>query len=89
MDFFDAVVDGNSISRSKPDPEVFLKAAEALGVEPVDCLVVEDAVAGVEAALAGGMIVLGVGSATNDTRANYRAEGLASAGIDEILETAR
>ena len=52
--FFDAVVDGTSISRSKPHPEVFLKAAEQLALSPVQCLVVEDAQAGVEAACRGG-----------------------------------
>ena len=54
-DYFDAVSDGTNISRSKPDPEVFLKAAEYLRLTPSDCLVVEDAVSGVEAAHAGGM----------------------------------
>ena len=48
--YFDAVSDGNNITRSKPDPEVFLKAAEYLGLVPESCLVVEDAVSGVEAA---------------------------------------
>ena len=57
-DFFDAVADGTDITRSKPDPEVFLKAAEKLGVAPADCAVVEDAKAGIEAAKAGGMTAL-------------------------------
>ena len=52
--WFDAVIDGNQITRSKPDPEVFLRAAQALGFPPARCLVVEDADAGVEAALRGG-----------------------------------
>ena len=62
-DYFDAVSDGTNISRSKPDPEVFLKAAESLGLAPSDCLVVEDAVSGVEAAHAGGMKAATVGDA--------------------------
>lgn len=62
-DFFDAVSDGTNISRSKPDPEVFLKAAEFLGLEPGECLVVEDAVSGVDAAHAGGMKAAAVGDA--------------------------
>ena len=62
-DYFDAVSDGTNISRSKPDPEVFLKAAEYLGLIPSDCLVVEDAVSGVEAAHAGGMKAATVGDA--------------------------
>lgn len=56
--FFDAIADGTDIAHSKPDPEVFLKAAAKLGVEPVDCAVVEDAKAGIEAAKAGGMTAL-------------------------------
>lgn len=75
-DFFDAVADGNQIRQSKPDPEVFLLAAAKLGCRPEDCLVVEDAVAGVEAALAGGMAVLAVGSARNDPRATMSAADL-------------
>ena len=53
--FFDAVADGTDITRSKPDPEVFLIAAEKLGIRPADCAVVEDAKAGIQAAKAGGM----------------------------------
>lgn len=56
--FFDAIADGTDITRSKPDPEVFLTAAKKLGADPVDCAVVEDAKAGVEAAKAGGMTAL-------------------------------
>lgn len=61
--FFDAIVDGNQISHSKPDPEVFLLAAEKLHQKPSDCLVVEDAEAGVKAALNGGFLVAGIGPA--------------------------
>lgn len=73
---FDVVVDGNHIKHSKPDPEVFLLAAQKLGVAPQDCLVVEDADAGIEAARAGGMLALGVGSAANNPKANYAAASL-------------
>lgn len=59
---FDAIVDGNLVSRPKPDPEVFLKAAKLLGLPPKSCIVVEDAKAGVEAALAAGSHVIGIGS---------------------------
>ena len=82
--FFDAVADGNQITRSKPDPEVFLLAAKLLGLDPAVCMVVEDADAGVEAALAGGMRVLGVGSAMNNESATYRAETLEKADIASI-----
>ena len=54
-DYFDAVADGNQIKNSKPDPEVFLLAAKLLGIDPADCVVVEDAYAGIDAAKAGGM----------------------------------
>jgi HAD superfamily hydrolase (TIGR01509 family) len=56
--FFDAIADGTDITRSKPDPEVFLLAASKLGAVPADCAVVEDAKAGIEAAKAGGMTAL-------------------------------
>jgi beta-phosphoglucomutase len=58
---FEVVADGNSVPNSKPSPEVFQKAAELLGLPADECLVIEDAAAGVEAAKAAGMIVLGVG----------------------------
>ncbi len=58
---FDAVVTGNDISRSKPDPEVFLISAERLGVSPERCLVFEDAYSGIEAAINAGMHAVGVG----------------------------
>lgn len=57
-DFFDAIADGTDITNSKPDPEVFLKSAAKIGVDPADCAVVEDAKAGIEAAKAGGMTAL-------------------------------
>lgn len=60
-DLFDAIVDGNSVSKAKPDPEVFLKGAELLQVSPKDCLVFEDAFAGLEAAKNAGMKCIGVG----------------------------
>lgn len=56
--FFDAIADGTDITHSKPDPEVFLKSASKLGIDPADCAVVEDAKAGIEAAKAGGMTAL-------------------------------
>lgn len=61
-DEFDAIVEGNMIAHTKPHPEIFLKTAELLGVAPEACVVVEDAEAGVEAALAAGMKCIGIGS---------------------------
>ncbi len=60
--FFDAIVDGTKIINSKPDPEVFLKAAEELGIKPENCVVFEDAHAGIEAAKRAKMRTVGVGS---------------------------
>ncbi|MDA9820561.1 beta-phosphoglucomutase [Salibacteraceae bacterium] len=61
-DLFDAVVDGNGFQKSKPDPEVFLTGAQKLGVAPAECAVLEDAPSGILAAIAGGMLAIGVGS---------------------------
>lgn len=72
---FDAIVDGNSISRAKPDPEVFLRGAELLKLNPAECLVFEDAQAGIEAALNGGMKVIGVGSSDNLSLADHYIPG--------------
>ena len=73
-DFFEAVADGNCITHSKPHPEVFLKAAAMLGLDPADCLVVEDAHAGVEAAVAGGFDCAAIGEACGDERARFHLE---------------
>lgn len=81
LDYFDAIADGNDIKYSKPDPEVFLCAAEKLGLAPETCMVVEDADAGVQAALSAGMEVLAVGSAKDNQKATFRAENLATADI--------
>lgn len=69
--YFDAVSDGNNISKSKPHPEVFLKAAQFIHEEPKACLVVEDAEAGLEAAKAGGMDGAGIGDASGSKLADY------------------
>ncbi|HIQ67826.1 MAG TPA: beta-phosphoglucomutase [Candidatus Faecousia excrementigallinarum] len=69
--FFDAISDGNNITKSKPDPEVFLKAAEFLGLKPETCLVVEDAEAGVDAAIAGGMDAAAIGDAVGCGKGTY------------------
>ena len=69
--FFDAVSDGTKISHSKPDPEVFIKAAEYLGESPKDCLVVEDARSGIDAAVSGGFDSAGIGTAASYSKAVY------------------
>lgn len=70
-DYFDAVSDGNNITHSKPHPEVFLKAAAFINLSPKDCLVVEDAKAGLEAAIAGGMDCAAIGDAVSSGLGTY------------------
>ena len=72
--FFDAISDGTNITRSKPDPEVFLKAAEFLGEKPENCIVVEDAFAGIDAAKAAGMTGVGIGDASGYEKADVRIQ---------------
>ncbi len=69
--FFDAVVDGNCITKSKPDPEVFLKAAQRIGLKPGECLVVEDAISGIQAGTLGGFDTAGIGEAMTDPQTTY------------------
>jgi beta-phosphoglucomutase len=83
---FDAIIDGNHVSKPKPDPEVFLKGAEALNVSPAECVVFEDAIAGVEAAINGGMKVVGIGSPQVLTRANLVVKGLNEMNLEELKE---
>ncbi|WP_339218872.1 beta-phosphoglucomutase [Paenibacillus sp. FSL W7-1332] len=75
--YFDAVADGNGIKHSKPDPEVFLLAAGRLGIPPEQCLVVEDAEAGVVAAKRGGMAAAAIGEARNCKEADYSLGSIA------------
>ena len=81
--YFDAVSDGNNITRSKPDPEVFLKAAEYLGLNSGDCYIVEDAEAGIDAGKAGGFVTIGIGCA-----AVYEKTDIAIKTFKDILRTA-
>ena len=60
IDWFDVIADGNDIKNSKPDPEVFLCAANRLGYKPEECIVVEDALAGIDAAKAGNFYAVGI-----------------------------
>ncbi len=78
----DAVASGHDTTRSKPDPEVFLVAAQKVSIEPAHCLVVEDADAGIEAGHEGGMLTLGVGPAQLHPLANFRAQSLADESLD-------
>jgi beta-phosphoglucomutase len=83
---FDAIVDGNSIKNSKPDPEVFLLAAEKLGVHPGECIVMEDAEAGIEAAIAAKMKAVGIGTASSCQNAHIGVPDLTKLNIEQLLE---
>ncbi|RNL50143.1 beta-phosphoglucomutase [Pedobacter jejuensis] len=82
--FFDEIVDGNMVTKSKPDPEVFLKGAELLGFQPNECVVFEDAVAGVEAAKRGGMKAIGIGEKSVLTQADLVVSGLDKLTIEDL-----
>lgn len=72
LDAFDEISDGTNIVNSKPNPEVFIKASEFLGLKPKECAVIEDAYAGIDAAKAGGMTAVAIGDATTYDKADYK-----------------
>lgn len=86
MDKFDAIVDGNSVTKSKPDPEVFLKGAEALGLKNEECLVIEDAFAGIEAAHAARMKAIGIGSKENLPNADMNLSSFDGENLSDLLK---
>lgn len=81
---FDVIVDGNSVAQAKPAPEVFVAAAEALGVPVSQCVVVEDAAAGVAAAHAAGMRAVGVGPPSRVGTADYRVADTGDIDLDVV-----
>ena len=83
-EMFDAIIDGTKVSRAKPDPEVFLAGAQALGLQPEECIVFEDAVAGVRAAHNAGMKAVGIGTRENLPEADIVIEGLQNVTPDEL-----
>ena len=82
--FFDAIIDGNKVANAKPDPEVFLKGAIELGVNPRKCVVFEDAAAGIEAALNGGMKCVGIGEPENLGKAHLVIPGFEHFSIEDL-----
>ncbi|MBG6235415.1 beta-phosphoglucomutase [Pedobacter sp. CAN_A7] len=82
--FFDAIVDGNLVSASKPDPEVFVKGATMVGVTPAQSVVFEDAQAGIDAALAANMKVVGVGLPENLIGAHVYVKDLSEITVEDI-----
>ena len=86
QDFFDTVVDGNRVTKAKPDPEIFLVAAKDLQVEPQQSVVFEDAVAGIEAAHAAGMKAVGIGKPQVLTQADLVVAGLGEITPQFVIE---
>ncbi len=80
----DAVSDGNSVERQKPAPDLFLHAAAQLGLRPFECVVVEDAAAGIEAARAGGFWTLGLGPPSRVSAADLILPNLATARLNDL-----
>jgi beta-phosphoglucomutase len=85
LELFDAVADGNIIRKAKPDPEVFIKAAEMVGIKPGKCVVFEDAVAGIQAALNAGMMCIGIGSSKILKKAHFVVPGLNKMNLEKLL----
>lgn len=83
---FDAIIDGTKVSKAKPNPEVFLKGAEALGADPAACVVFEDAIAGVEAAKNAGMRCVGVGDPQTLNQANLVISGFDGIRPEEMFQ---
>lgn len=84
--YFDAIIDGTKVSQAKPDPEVFLKGAEALGLKADECIVFEDAQAGIEAAKNGGMLCVAIGSPENLSGYDYIMPGFEGITYNELIK---
>lgn len=82
--YFDAIIDGNKVSKAKPDSEVFIKGAEALGIPAEECIVFEDAEAGIAAAINGGMKCVGIGSPANLNKAHIVVPGFENFSIENL-----
>ena len=86
-DYFDAVIDGTQVAKAKPDPEVFLKGAKQTGAEPSECIVFEDARAGIEAAGRAGMLAVGIGAEETLSNADFVISGFDVMEAQELLVT--
>jgi beta-phosphoglucomutase len=86
LHYFDVIVDGNNVTKAKPDPEVFLLAAKQLGVNPENCVVFEDAVAGVQAANSANMISIGIGDKNILNQADYNFKDFTEIDLEFIKE---
>jgi len=88
MDLLDVIIDGNKVSKAKPDPEVFLLGARKLNVAPLNCVVFEDAIAGIEAARNAGMFCVGVGDKNRLTQADLVIPGLERFTLEDLRSIA-
>jgi|TARA_B110000977_G_scaffold106978_1_gene139334 beta-phosphoglucomutase len=89
IEAFDAIVDGNDVSEAKPNPEVFLKAAQLTNAQPNHCIVFEDSVAGIQAANAAGMISIGIGneSVLNEAVHNFTSfTEISNSFLEELIK---
>jgi beta-phosphoglucomutase len=86
LSYFETIVDGNRISKSKPDPEVFLLGASDFGIAPENCVVFEDAQAGIQAAKSGGMFAVGIGQASVLNEADVVVDGFTHFTVADLLD---
>jgi beta-phosphoglucomutase len=84
LPYFDAIIDGTKTTNAKPDPEVFLLGAQELGVAPAECVVFEDAEAGIEAAIRAGMHSVGIGSPDNLGKADLVIPSLQEMSVSRL-----
>ena len=89
LSYFETIVDGNRIVKGKPDPEVFLVGAKDLDALPENCVVFEDAVAGIQAAKAGGMFAVGIGEPSVLTEADYVVPGFKNFSLKDLLKVVK
>ena len=86
LSYFETIVDGNRITKSKPDPEVFLIGARDLNTPPENCVVFEDAVAGIQSARAAGMMSVGIGESSVLTEADIVIPGFVSYHVIDLIQ---
>jgi len=84
VNYFDVIIDGNKITKAKPNPEVFLKCAEELNISPKHCVVFEDAESGIEAAINAGMYSIGIGSPSILKKANFVVDNLSYMNLGKL-----
>lgn len=83
---FEVVIDGTMIQHTKPHPEIFQRAAAELGLAPVDCIVIEDAEAGIESAIRAGMKCVGIGSPQQLGKANLVVSKISQLNIQQLMK---